>query len=70
MQPFPSQYAAPGQVPPGNVSPYYGTTFRPAWQQPNLRRPDRGPRLPVVLGCLLVPFLLIIGVGAIVNSSS
>ena len=70
MQPFPPQYAAPGQVPPGNASPYYGTTFRSAWQQPNLRRPDRGPRLPVVLGCLLVPFLLIIGVGAIVNSSS
>ena len=75
MRPFPPQYAAPGQVhprqfPPGNVSPYYGTTLRPAWQQPNLRRPNRGPQLPVVLVCLLLPALLIIGVGTIVNSSS
>ena len=75
MRPFPPQYAAPGQVhprqfPPGNVSPYYGTTLRPAWQQPNFRRPNRGPQLPVVLVCLLLPALLIIGVGTIVNSSS
>ena len=80
VQPFPPQYAAPGQFhpgqfhpgqfPPGNVPPYYGTTLRPTWQQPNLRRPDRGPRLPVVLVCLLLPALLIIGVGVIVNSSS